>query len=112
MTDLLDVERTEGDPSGFCGTATGNLHSKDLQRFKEVEDDAVVDRKRLRGFGPPVRSDGSALEKWEAVGIEERSTVGRQMHCLVLNSGVNNSKSREKAGPGVMPAFQDFLTVL
>src|SRR5258708_8264019 len=77
-----------------------------------MEDDPAVDGKRLRGISLPVRSHGPAFEKRETVRVEERSTVSGQMHRLVLNSGVNCSKRREKAAPGVMSALQDFLTML
>ncbi len=72
VADLLDVERTERKSSRFRRTAARDFHAQELQRFEQVQHDAVVDRQRLGWRCPPVRACGAAFEERVAVGIKQR----------------------------------------
>src|SRR5579863_9311864 len=100
MANLFDVESPKAQTTALPSTAR-NLHFKELERLKQVENGAVVNWKWL-GTGclpPSVRL--SAFKKWESIRIEEFAPVGRQYSEVVVDSAMNGTEGREQAWKSV-----------
>src|SRR5438046_677313 len=77
-----------------------------------MQNDAVVDGKRLGGCVLPVCFRRAPFKEWIAVWIKKRPAVWRQPHGLVFDAGVDCAEGGKKTAPGVVAALKDFFTVL
>jgi hypothetical protein len=112
VADLLDVERAEGKPASLGWAAAGELGAEDLQGLQKVENDTVVDVRRLGGRGAPLGACGAAFQERVTIWIEERAAVSGQAHGIVLHAAMDGAEGGEKAAPGIRATLQHLLTAL
>ena len=67
--------------------------------------------KGLRGRVEPACA-GPALQKWEAVRVEQAAAVGRQAQVLVLHAAVHGPEGGQQPAPGVVAPLQHLLAGL